>query len=83
MPADEILCAVGEQISNVQQQSDGAIAAFPQIVNASDLLEMDVETPPELISGILHQGCKMVLSGGSKSHKTWTLLDTQVNSKVP
>ena len=28
MPADEILCAVGEQISNVQQQSDGAIAAF-------------------------------------------------------
>ena len=79
MPADGILCDLEEQISNIQQQSDGAIAAFPQIVNASDLLEMDVETPPELVSGILHQGCKMVLSGGSKSHKTWTLLDLAIS----
>ena len=31
--------------------------------------------PPELVEGILHQGCKMVLSGTSKSNKTWCLLD--------
>lgn len=32
-------------------------------------------TPPELIAGILHQGCKMTLGGTSKSNKSWCLLD--------
>src|SRR5512137_1071989 len=31
--------------------------------------------PPELIDGILHQGCKMILGGTSKSNKSWCLLD--------
>ena len=31
--------------------------------------------PPELIAGILHQGCKMILGGTSKSNKSWCLLD--------
>jgi hypothetical protein len=31
--------------------------------------------PPELVEGLLHQGCKMVLSGPSKSYKSWCLLD--------
>lgn len=31
--------------------------------------------PPELISGVLHQGTKAVMAGGSKIGKTWILLD--------
>jgi len=31
--------------------------------------------PPQLIAGILHQGCKMILGGTSKSNKSWCLLD--------
>ena len=31
--------------------------------------------PPELIAGLLHQGCKMILGGTSKSNKSWCLLD--------
>jgi hypothetical protein len=31
--------------------------------------------PPEIIQGILHQGCKMILGGTSKSNKSWCLLD--------
>jgi hypothetical protein len=31
--------------------------------------------PAELIAGILHQGCKMILGGTSKSNKSWCLLD--------
>ena len=27
--------------------------------------------PTELIAGILHQGCKMILGGTSKSNKSW------------
>jgi hypothetical protein len=31
--------------------------------------------PPQIISGVLHQGCKMILGGTSKSNKSWCLLD--------
>ena len=31
--------------------------------------------PPELASGVLHQGCQMTLGGTSKSNKSWCLLD--------
>jgi len=31
--------------------------------------------PPQVIEGLLHQGCKMILGGTSKSNKSWCLLD--------
>jgi hypothetical protein len=31
--------------------------------------------PDQILRGILYQGCKMVLMAGSKSFKTWTLMD--------
>ena len=31
--------------------------------------------PPQIIEGVLHQGCKMILGGTSKSNKSWGLLD--------
>lgn len=31
--------------------------------------------PPQLIKGVLHQGCKMIVGGASKSRKSWTLID--------
>jgi hypothetical protein len=41
--------------------------------------------PPMLIDGLLHQGCKMLLGGTSKSNKTWSLVDLalSVASGVP
>jgi hypothetical protein len=36
-------------------------------------------TPPELIEGILHQGSKMLIGGGSKSFKSWTLLELSLS----
>ena len=35
--------------------------------------------PAELIAGILHQGCKMILGGTSKSNKSWCLLDLAIS----
>ena len=32
-------------------------------------------TPPEIIGGVLHRGCKMLLGGHSKANKSWALLD--------
>lgn len=40
-----------------------------------DLKKILLRRYPVLIDGILHRGTKMVLGGGSKSYKTWTLLN--------
>jgi hypothetical protein len=47
----------------------------PEIVDAADFLSKPNIKPTELVYGLLHQGSKMVLGGGSKTFKTWTLLD--------
>jgi len=49
--------------------------ALPPIVDATAFLAEKLTPPPELVYGILHQGSKMVLGGGSKTFKTWTLTD--------
>ncbi len=46
---------------------------LPMIQDACAPVES--ERPAELISGLLHQGSKLVLGGGSKSFKTFTLTD--------
>jgi hypothetical protein len=48
---------------------------LPKPIDLHDLLAANLATPRELIEGILHQGSKMVIGGGSKSFKTWNLLD--------
>jgi len=40
-----------------------------------DLKKLLLRRYPVLIDGLLHRGTKMVLGGGSKSYKTWTLLN--------
>lgn len=48
---------------------------LPVIIDACDFMAQSLPEPSELITGILHQGSKLVLGGGSKSFKTWMLLD--------
>src|SRR5512137_971790 len=49
--------------------------ALPGIVTVRQLVEAAPMPPPQVIEGVLHQGCKMILSGTSKSNKTWCLLN--------
>jgi len=54
----------------------GASQALPPIVDGIEAANLYGQTiPPEIIKGILHQSGKMVIGGGSKSFKTWTLID--------
>jgi len=54
----------------------GAVpAALPEIVTLREFAASPPVTPPQIIEGILHQGCKMILGGTSKSNKSWGLLD--------
>ena len=48
---------------------------MPEIVTLRDFAASPPVTPPQIIGGILHKGCKMVLGGTSKSNKSWCLLD--------
>jgi hypothetical protein len=50
-------------------------AGLPRIVACSDLIARECPTPPVLIAGILHRGAKLLLGGGSKSFKSWSLID--------
>lgn len=52
---------------------------LPEILNLRQLVETAPEPPPQIIEGLLHQGCKMVLGGTSKSNKSWCLLDLAVS----
>ena len=38
--------------------------------------------PPPIIEGVLHQGCKMVLSRANKSNKSWCLLDLATGQRT-
>lgn len=52
---------------------------LPEIMEATSWLDNQVIKPPELITGLLHRGSKLVLGGSSKSFKTWALLDMAVS----
>jgi hypothetical protein len=47
--------------------------------DALELLGSSLPRPPEIVRGILHQGSKMVIGGGSKSFKTWALVDLAIS----
>ena len=48
---------------------------LPEICFFGDFAANPPKAPPQIIEGILHQGCKMILGGTSKSNKSWCLLD--------
>ena len=48
---------------------------LPEICFFEDFAANPPKAPPQIIEGILHQGCKMILGGTSKSNKSWCLLD--------
>ena len=47
---------------------------LPEIVDVANFMATPIPEPTQLIEGVLHQGAKLVVGGGSKSFKTWTLL---------
>lgn len=61
------------------EQVNELIGKIPEWTSADeipvDLNKLIMQRYPVLIDGLLHRGTKMVLGGGSKSYKTWTLLN--------
>lgn len=69
------------ELMDVPEQSPASPAenTLPPIVDAADFLAEKLAPPPELVYGLLHQGSKIVLGGGSKTFKTWMQLDLAVS----
>lgn len=55
------------------------VKELPPIVDAYDFVEIEFDPVPELIKGLVHQGTKVVVGGGSKSFKTWVQLDAAIS----
>ena len=55
------------------------VRPLPEIEDGAGLVAQEIALPPVLIDGLLHLGSKMVIGGGSKSFKTWTLLDLAIS----
>ena len=67
------------------EQVDPAVALgvlpppLPEIEFLREFVANVPEPPPQVIEGVLHQGCKMILGGTSKSNKSWCLLDLAIS----
>ena len=49
--------------------------ALPGFKRASEVTPQEIILPEMIVDSLLHRGCKMVLAGGSKSFKSWSLID--------
>ncbi len=68
-----------EAIDAKKQEAMGRVPLWTFACDTpADLTKIILQRYPVLIEGILHRGTKMVLGGGSKSYKTWTLLNLAV-----
>jgi hypothetical protein len=61
--------------SNHGDRSTNNGPELPPIKSARKLIQQNLALPSVVVEGLLHQGSKMVLGGGSKSFKTWCLTD--------
>ena len=52
---------------------------LPPMEDAAELNSEPINLPLDAIEGVLHRGAKMVLGGGSKNFKTWTLIDLAIS----
>ena len=58
---------------------------FPAVIDGDIINGKVVKLPPEIISGVISLSEKLELAGGSKSFKTWSLIDMglSVASEIP
>jgi len=68
-------------LEDLQRQMDATRASFNsrEWMDASTHFQKPLPKPPEIIHGLLRQGSRMTLSGGSKTFKSWMLIDMAIS----
>ena len=54
-------------------------SGYPPFESIDSLLQDQIDEPAERVAGLIHQGSKTAVGGGSKSYKTWLLTDLAVS----
>ena len=68
--------AADENDARLREITSLIAGELPPILGFSDFVgTVQTALPPELVGGLLHLGSKLMIAGGSKSFKTWVLLD--------
>lgn len=52
---------------------------LPEMVSLREFASVACPPPPQIVRGVLHKGCKMILGATSKSNKSWCLLDLAIS----
>ena len=74
-PFADSLQSAEKAFASIQRMADKDIP----FVDASEAIAAPEPEPPVLVTGLLHKGSKLVLGGGSKSFKTWSLIDLAIS----
>jgi len=54
-------------------------STIPPIKTYAELMSENIQEPNVLMDGLLHQGGKLLLGGGSKAYKSWSLIDLAIS----
>jgi hypothetical protein len=79
--SDSIISHVRRAIDDLsihQQNGDG----LPELIDASEFVSRDIQKPKEVVHGLLYRGSKIGIGGGSKSFKTWNLLNLAISAQA-
>ena len=76
---EQAIAAITDARAALDSVSGETTGGLPELIDAAGFIAKPINPPAELIAGILHQGSKLVFGGGSKSYKSWTLLDLSVS----
>ena len=63
------------EVSNADPKPLPEIMSFNQCMDFATNPKNELE---EIIEGVLHEGCKMIISGSSKAGKTWSLINLAI-----
>lgn len=81
--ASDLNLRPGDLLPDFKRSIEGLLpdefGSLPAITNACDLDIEEIPLPREIIKGLLHQGTKFALGGGSKTCKTWVLFDCAIS----
>ncbi|MEC8929590.1 MAG: AAA family ATPase, partial [Verrucomicrobiota bacterium] len=72
---EQVIRSAEDQLQAITDHTQMPAGCLPPIKDAADLEAETLSIPPELVKGILHQGSKLAIGGGSKTYKTWLLID--------
>lgn len=70
-PFESVLSDLTASLESLSPSDD----ALPDFRDASELCDTAMPDPPELVHAVLHKETKFSIGGGSKTCKTWVLLD--------